>query len=308
MGSPLTQRAFTRLLDERLSEVFYENHGSDLDENIMTLFNVKTSSKAWEELFGMGDIPDFEEHVGTLNYNSVYPGYHTKVEHKEFSNGIQIERKLIDDELYDVVEGRSARLGEAARRTKEKYGCRPFAYAFSTSYDFMTSEEGVALCSNSHTTKASGVSTTTGFDNYGTSAFSPVALEATRIAGNKFKSDIGERMDMNFDTIIIPDDLYEDAWEVMESAGKIDTDNNNRNFHKGRYNLLVYRRLSDYDVNNWFLVDYNKMKQSLYWYNRIPTEFMNTTDFDTFIRKYAGYFRISYGWKSWRWVFGHEVS
>lgn len=52
----------------------------------------------------------------------------------------------------------------------------------------------------------------------------------------------------------------------------------------------------------------SKMKKMLYWYNRIPTEFYNTTDFDTMIRKYAAYFRISYGWKDWRFIVGHEVS
>lgn len=308
MGSPLTDKAFVRLLDERLTEVFFTNHGADLSEDIMTLFRVMDSNKAQEEFFGMGDVPDFTEMLGTINYSAVYPGYHTKIEPKEFANGIQVTRKLIDDDLYDVVDGRTARLGESARRTKDKYGCRPFAYAFSSAFDFQTSEEGVSLCNNSHTTKASGVSTSSGFDNYGTSALSPVAVEATRIAGNKFKTDIGERMDMNFDTLIVPDDLYEEGWELISSAGKVDTDNNNPNFHRGRYNLMVYRRLSDYDVNNWFMCDFNKMKQNLIWINRIATEFFNTTDFDTMIRKYAGYFRIAYGWKDWRWIFGHEVT
>lgn len=251
MASPLADRSFVRLLDDRLSEVFYTEQGADLDENIRTLFNVQDSDKAWEELFGIGDVPDFTEMLGTINYSAVYPGYHTKIEHKEFANGIQITRKLIDDDRHDAIEGRAERLGESARRTKEKYGCRAFAYAFSTAFDFMTAEEGVAMCSDSHTTRAAGVATTTGFDNYSTNSFSPASVEATRVLGNKFKSDIGERMDMNFDTLIVPDELYEDAWELISSAGKVDTNNNNRNFHMGRYNLLVYRRLSDYDTNNW---------------------------------------------------------
>ena len=229
MGSPLVDRAFVRLLDDRLSEVFYHHHGKDLDENIETLFNVKSSDKAWEELFGMGDIPDFSEMVGSITYNSVYPGYHTKIEHKEYANGIQVTRKLIDDDRYDIIEGMSGRLGNAARRSKEKLGARAFGYAFSTAFDFMTAEEGVALCSNSHTTKAAGISTSSGFDNYTTSAFSPVAVEAARILGNQFKSDIGERLDMNFDTLIVPDELAEDAWVLISTTGQVNTDNNNLN-------------------------------------------------------------------------------
>ena len=308
MASPLTDRQFVRLLDDRLDEVFYTNHGADLDENIQTLYNVKSSNKAWEELFGIGDIPDFTELVGGITYSSMYPGFHTKVEHKEFTNGIQVVRKLLDDERYDVIESRVGRLGEAARRTKEKYGCRTFAYAFSNTFDFATSEENVSLCNDSHLTKTSGLSTSVGFDNYVTTAFSPVAVEAARILGNKIRSDIGERIDMDLDTLIVPDELAQDAWELISSAGKVDTDNNNANWFKGKYRLLIYKRLSDYDTNNWFMVDYNKMKQQLYWYNRIPTEFKNTTDFDTFIRKYAGYFRISYAHKDWRWVVGAEVT
>jgi len=308
MGSPLVDRAFVRLLDDRLSEVFYHHHGKDLDENIETLFNVKSSDKAWEELFGMGDIPDFSEMVGSITYNSVYPGYHTKIEHKEYANGIQVTRKLIDDDRYDIIEGMSGRLGNAARRSKEKLGARAFGYAFSTAFDFMTAEEGVALCSNSHTTKAAGISTSSGFDNYTTSAFSPVAVEAARILGNQFKSDIGERLDMNFDTLIVPDELAEDAWVLISTTGQVNTDNNNLNWHKGKYRLLVYKRLSDIDTNNWFMVDYQSMKDNLYFYNRMPSEFMNTTDFDTMIRKYAAYYRCSYGHKDWRWIIGNEVT
>lgn len=309
MASPLTDRAFIRLLDDRLSEVFFHNHGADLDEDIQTLFNVKTSDKAWEELYGIGDVPDFSEMIGTISYSEVVPGYWTRVDHKEFSNGIQITRKMIDDDRYDIMEGRAQRLGESARRSKEKFGARSFGFAFSSAFDFITSqEEGVALCSDSHTTKAQGISTTTGFDNYSTNAFSPVAVEAARIQGNQFKSDIGERLDMNFDTLIVPDELAEDATTLIATTGQVNTDSNNINWHKGKYNLLIYKRLSDLDANNWFMTDIRKQKQMLYWYNRIPSEFMNTTDFDTMIRKYAGYYRISYGHKDWRWVIGHEVS
>ena len=308
MGSPLTSAGNTRLLDSLLDEVFFMNHGADLDENIQTCFNVKTSSKAWEELFGMGDVPDFSEFLGTISYSAVYPGYHTKVTHKEYANGIQVERKLLDDDQYDVIKGRGARLGESARRSKEKEGVKFLTNSFSNVFDFMTSEEGVSLCNDSHTTKAAGVSTSTGFDNSGTTAFSATAVEATRIAGNKFRSDIGERIDMNLDTLILPDALYESGWELIKSAGKVDTADNNRNFHKGRYNLLIYKRLDDTDSNNWWMVDYKKMKQCLYWYNRIQTEFNSTTDFDTFIRKYAAYYRCSWGFKDWRWIFGHEVA
>ena len=133
------------------------------------LYNVISSDRAVEEFFSVGSVPDITQFTGKIEYLPISPGFSTKIEPAEFAGGLMFERKLMDDKKYRVLEANASKLMTSANRVQEKYAVRPFANAFSSAFDFMWSEEGVSLCSNSHLTK-SGTSTSTGFDNLATAA------------------------------------------------------------------------------------------------------------------------------------------
>jgi len=275
---------------------------------IPTIYGMLSSDSAWEEFFGVGEVPDIPEFNGKISFLPIYPGYHTKIEHKEYAGGVQAERKLIDDKKYAVLDNRAAKLMRAAARTREKHAVRAFSNAFSTAYDYMTSEEGVSLCSNSHTTK-SGTSTSSGFDNQGTAALTKTAVAATRILMKQFRNDISERIDIGDNlAIIVPSNLEEAAWEIVNTPKSLDTAEGNANFHSKRYNIITWMRLDDTDTNNWFMVDMDRMKEQLKWLDRIKPETKNTVDFMTYILQTAIYMRHSYGWIDWRFIYGHNVS
>lgn len=305
--NPLLSRQFVRLLDNRLKKVYVDKF-KGLPLIIDKLFSTITDEQAWVEYFGVGSIADPEAFNGTTIYQGISPGYHTKIEPTEYAGGFIVERKLLDDDQYRVIEGRTKGLATAANRKMNKIAHEPFRYADSAAFTFMTSEEGVALCSDSHLTKAPDVSTTTGFDNYATLPFDAVNLEALRLQGLGLRDDIGERIETNFDTIVHPSNLSADVWEVLNSQGKVDTDYNNENFQKGRWKSIELPYLDDWDTNNWFIIDSSMMKEYLIWFNRIPVEFDSTTDFDTKMRKYADYFRVGWGFTDWRWIIGSFVA
>lgn len=306
MGNPLMREQFVRLLDNRLKKVA-EGELMELDPMIGNLYSVMGSDSAWEEFFEVGSLPDIPEFTGKLEYLGIEPGYHVKIEPKEYAGGVQMERKLIKDKKYAVMDNRAKLLAQSANRTKEKLGVRPFAYAFSTAFDFMTSEEGVALCSTAHTTKAS-VSTTYGFSNAGTSALSKTSIAATRLLMRKFRNDIAERIQISPDTLIVPDNLYDTAMEIMGTDKGLYSAEGTVNMQKGRFNVIPYLRLDDYDTNNWFMVDKGLMKRYLLWINREGDEVNNTIDFETFMIKTSIYFRVGNGFTNWRWIYGHNVS
>ena len=307
MGNPLTDRQFVRLLDKRLKKV-YMNTYEGLPLIIDQFYNRVADKSAWLEYFGVGDVPDPELFNGTIQYQGVAPGYHTKIEPLEYAGGIIIERRLLDTDQYNVIDGRAAGLAEAANRKMNKLAHEPFIYHDSSAFTFMTPEEGVALCSDSHTTKASGVSTSSGFDNLSTVAFNAVNLETIRIQGVQLRSNIGERISTNFDTIVHPTGLAEAVWEVIKSEGKVDEMTNNANFQRGRWKAIELPYLDDFDTNDWFIVDSAAMKKALIWQDGVPLEFNSTTDFDTMMRKYADYFVCGWGFTDWRWIIGCSVS
>lgn len=308
MANPLTESQFVRLLDKRLRDVA-EDEIKQLHEESMIpkLYNVISGDSAWEEFYEIGALPDIPAFTGKLEYLGVSPGYWTKIEPKEYAGGVMITRKLLDDKKYAVLDDWARKLGGSSHRTKEKIGVRPFAYAFSSAYDYMQSEEGLSLCNTAHTTK-SGVSTSSGFSNSGTSALSKTSVSAVRLLMRKFKNDIGERISIEPDTLMVPDNLYDTAMEIVGTEKGLYSAEGTKNVNYKRFDVIPHRMLDDYDTTNWFMVDSKLMKKYLIWINKTNDEVNNTIDFESFVVKHSIYFRVANGWTQWRWVYGSNVS
>jgi len=305
MGTPMISSAQANVLDRRFSRIFNNAYDAQ-DEMRGMLYNVKTARKgADEKVASIGELGEIPEFDGQINFDSTYEGYNTTATHKEFAGGMQITRKLLDDDLYSQMDRQPAALGRAMQRTLETHASRIFTMAFSNDTAFYVHSEGVPLCSNSHTTRASGVSTSTGFDNLATSALSATAVAANRIQMRGFRGDRAEKINTRPDELWIPTDLYETAFEIVSSLGKIDTSNNNRNVHMGQYTIYEWDYMTS--ATDWFMCDSAARKEMLEWYNRIPVEFASTSEFETFVRKYRVYTRFSYQWIDWRWIMGNDV-
>jgi phage major head subunit gpT-like protein len=305
--SPLNSAAFVRLLKKDMFEVS-EGEYSDLPQQGLALYRVLSPSEATTEFWGVSGLPDIPEFNGKLSYLGRSPGYHTKIEPKEFAAGVITERKLIDDNQWPVMRDHARELVRSNVRTQEKYRARSFNYAFSSAFDFMESEENVSLCNDSHLTK-SGTSTSSGFDNRGTSALSKTTVAAAWLAMRQFRDMLSQRVEMSDNyMLIVPDELGDYAEEIAGTQKSLDTVEGNINPQYGRYKVMRYMRLSDYDTNNWYLVNVDLMKKNLIWIDRVSQETDTIVDFETKSVKHSIYSRYGYGHKDWRWIYGSLVS
>lgn len=304
--NPLTSAQAIRLLDKRIDKLYWDRY-KELPLIIDKLFDRQKSSKAWQEYYSIGDIPDPERFNGMVQQQSISMGYHTKIQPLEYAGGITIERLLFDTDQYNIVEKLPKKLGAAANRKMNKIAMEPFIYPDSNAFSFVTSEEGVALASNSHTTKSPDVSTSVGFDNLTSYAFDGVNLESVRILATQFRSDIGERFETNFDTIIHGSALAGAVWEELNSSGRTGDNLNNANYNKGRYKTIELPMLDDYSTTGWALVDSAAMKDSLIWIDGTPLEFHNSPmDSNTMMRTYIDYFRVGWGFTDFRWIIWND--
>ncbi len=305
MGVPHTSGAFGDLLDPRFQKIFNDQY-NQLPDMLGELYsfapNNGRDSMQWSSVGSYGDWGQFS---GTVNYDSASQGYDTTATHVEFASGVQVERKLFDDDQYNIMDQRPRGLATAAQRTRQKHGARILNNAFSVDSFFYNNSEGVALCSNSHTT-TSGASTASGFDNLGTAALTATAVAAARIQMVGYRDDRANRISVMPNEIWIPPDLYEEAFEIVSSMGKVDTANNNRNVHEGAYTIKEWNYLTD--TNNWFMTDSALRGQSVHWIDRVPVEFAFAEDLDTLIAKWRGYTRYANAWTDWRFIMGHSVS
>ena len=309
MGVPITSSQYARFLDKRVTDVVESRKQYNMQHAmIQKLFNVMGSDSAWEEYDQVGAVPDIPEFNGKLSTLSVSPGFHTKITHKEHAGKLQIERKFWDDRKWPIFEDAGAGLEDAAERTREKDAVNVFTNSNSVAFDFMESEEGVALSSNSHTTK-SGTSTSTGFDNAGTSAMSKTSVAATWILMRQFKNDISEVIEPdNSVALVYPINLNDLAEEIAGTPKGLDDAHGNINPQFRRYELIPYPRLDQSDSNNWHMVNKTLMKKSLLWLDRIRESVKTHVDFQTYMTEISLYYRASYGWRDWRWVYSQVVS
>lgn len=295
----LVSENWADLLEPGLRHVYADVFNKQ-DSMLDALFNMQSSEKAVEHDLEMGDIEDFEQFSGTIAYDDLKEGYKTNYEHTEYAKGIKIERKLVMDDLYSQINRRPQQLGLAAARRRESDGASVFNNAFNSGF---TGGDGVSLCSSAHPSNVGGASQS----NTGTTALSPTSVEATRRLMIKFKSNRDNTIQVAPDLLVVPTELEQTAYEIINSKGKVDSANNNVNFHMGKYKLIVWNNWLS-SATRWWMVDSQLMKMFLLWFDREDPQFFKDSDFETLVAKFAGYMRYSRGWSDWRWVYGQNPS
>jgi len=292
---------FGDLLDARFSKIYDKEYAERINESMIPmLFGMKTSTRAYEMMSGVGGLGDMQDFDGTIAYDAFSQLYDSTVSFPEKALGIKAERKLVDDEMFGILDGRPWQLAVSVARTREKAGSAVFANAFTDA----SGADGVALCSASHPYSPDDATTQS---NTGTSALSATSVEATRRLGfTSVYNDRGQLFDVNYDTLVIPVGLEETAYELINTKGKVDTAENNVNFHYGRYKLAVWPRLTD--SNNWFFIDSKLAKQFLLFWDRIKPEFAYDRDFDTMVAKWSVYARYNTQFTGWPFLYGMNVT
>ena len=285
------------LLEPGLRKVF-DDTLRERPSNIAILFDVQSSNKAVEHDLSETSLLDFEPMNGAVPYDDMGEGYKTNYVHQELARGFKVERKLVDDDLYGVINRRPSRLGRAARRRREKDAASMFNNAFNSGFK---GGDGVALCSSAHPSNNSSATQS----NTGTLVLNDVNLEATRRLMMGFQDDRQGIIEVEPDFLLVPLALEQTAWEIINSKGKPDTANNNANFHMGKFKLLVWPNYLT-SAAQWYLMDSLMMKEYHLWFDRITPEFQKDREFDTYNAKYSGYMRYSFGWSDWRAIYGNQ--
>jgi len=306
MANPLTTAGFPDVLDPRFREITDGEYAQETDR-IPEFYSVETPTQLTERWSSLGPMGLYTEFDGSIDYDGPDQSYDVTATHREYAKGVQVERLLIEFDQFGIIETRFKLLARSARQSRQVHAARIFNNMFSNDTQFYSHSEGVALCSNSHTTTRDGVSTGTGFDNLVTSALSPTALRAAYTQFRKFKDAAGQPIDDNVpDCLLVPVDLRDRADEIVRTPKGLDTAEGNINIEAGRYQVKDRVRMTD--TNNWAIMNGPSMKESLRWFDKVPVEFARVEAFDEIVAKYRGYQVYTLGYGDWRWILGAQVS
>ena len=305
--SMMISENFGDLLDVRLSKIYYEKIKERINKGMapMLFRNQPVGAVPDYRVSGLGGFSDLQDFDGSISYDAPSQLYDTICTFPEKALGFKIQRKLYDDNQFGKIDPKAIGMATSVARTDEKMAVTIFNSSFtSTNANGQTGGDGVAMVSDSHPYSPDDSTT---LDNKGTAALDAVSVEAVRQVGmTDILTDRGELADVNYDLILAPVALEEDAWEIINSKGKVDTANNNANFHYGRYKLAIWNRLTS--ASNWWMIDSELLDEHFFKCVRIAPEFEMDRDFETKVAKWSVYQRISYNYGDWRPVYGSLVS
>lgn len=310
-GTTHQENDFGLLLEPKLRKVFYETY-KEVPEQYSKIYNIKTSNKAKETDYGLGAFRPWKkfgnsfttvgntEEMPAVEYQKIHPGLERTYIHEEFASGFMVERKFVDDEMYDVIEKLPKDLARAGRYKVEMDAASMFNEALKAEptakiYD------GKALFATDHPlieAENEGLAATC--SNLVSGKLSADTLKAAILLGRKQLDEAGKLMVMNFDTLVVPPALEWLAMELTKTTGKPGTDLNDINVLKGSLNIIVWDYLTNDEA--CFIMDSKNHEANFFW--RVKPDFQREKDFDSFVQKYNGYMRYSYGISDWRGFIG----
>ncbi len=292
----ITQGDWASIVQKDLSLVFINKY-RDFNSMLGYLFNFKDAEQGTEYDLETGDIPLPGEFNGDIPYTSDQEGYKKSVSEVEYALGIKIQRKALRNDRYGVLQTRTSLLAQSFNARKEQLGADVFNNANST----FTVGDGLSLCNSAHTSKMSATTQS----NYGTLALSAANLFTTETYFKKFRTNVDNIMTNIPNLLIVPMDLRQTAFEILESAGKVDTSVNNRNyFYNAMYDVIVWDNFLT-SSSAWFIANSDMMKEQLVYREWEPTQFFRSGEFDTLVLKMAGYMSCAVSSVEWRYLYGN---
>lgn len=301
--------SFGKLLEPGLRKIFFETY-AEVPEQFSKIYKVNKSKKAKETDYGLGAFGDWEKRTSELSevaYDKLSPGLEREYVHSAFTKGFMIGRELYDDEQYRQINKFPAAMARAGRAFVEKEAAKTLINAFSDGKSTGSADvsiyDGKTLISNAHplvdSTKK-GVNLVTGALN---DANLKIAMQCMR----ETIDEAGNLVSASAKKLVVPPALEFTAREILNSTQTAGTDLNNVNSIKGALDLVVYDYIGAAAGGSdtaWFIIDPTLCELNFFW--RVKPEFKWDEDFDTFVAKYRGYMRFSYGVSDWRGIVGSK--
>jgi len=263
------------------------------------LYNEKPTDLLQENFQGIGSIGQMSPWAGTVDYQQFNLGYSKGFVQAKKSTGLQFDERVFRYREYSQLEERTGLLLDSVYNTQQAYGAATFENAFTAAY---TGPDGVSLCSAAHPNSPVDAATQS---NTGILDLTMPNLIETFKLMSQLKDDKGNQLFLQPDMLITGIDYWDVGKKICgptASEKEPGTAENDTNLMKKELTYFYYPFITG---KKWFLVDSQRMKRRLKWFNgRIPVP-EHQNDFDTEAIKYKIVGEWVAGFTSWEWIFGN---
>lgn len=283
-----------------LKEIFYQDKTSEFGEKYVQ----ETSLGNFMPVGEGGEYPR----------TSMQEGYSKFIEPEEWKLQFGITQTMVEDgKLGKAIKKRGQNFVQSYARTRELFGANLLMSAINPTMSFggktfdITGADGKAFFHAEHPSATLGtkLKQSNRFDE----VFSYDALAYVEEAMQKFKDDDGNLLNINPQTIIIPNNarIKKAVFEVLNAEGMPGNANNDGNFVFGRWNVITWNHLNNpagiTDKTDWWIVadmDANEMLEGLIWLERIPLSVRSWIDNNNDNNMFNGRGRYGASPNNWR--------
>ena len=279
----------------------FDKHKKKMKDYLPVIFNVETSTKALEQHLGVGSLglmTPWDESGRQVAYEDIHKGYLATYRHRKYSKGLEVERELPEDDQFGEIKKRVKTLVRTVYYTRQFYAASVFNNAFSNAF---AGPDGVALCSANHPFSPENAAT---YSNANTALqLNADNVENVRNLMVNWRDDKGNLLAITPDTLIVPSNLRKPAMVIADTDKEPDTADNNVNIWHGSLDVIEWPYLTN--PNAWFMVDRERMKDYLNWFDRRVAKLQQDREnFDTEVGRYKVVNRFSYGWDEPTFLYG----
>jgi hypothetical protein len=272
------------------------------DYNSM-FYNVQSSDSPIETHMGIGSLDQMSEWTGTVAFQDFKKGFSKGYTHKKYSTGMQVGEEIFRFKQFNKVKQQTQLLMDAVYRTQQAHGVSVFNNAFDSSFNGPDGA-AVALCSASHPLSPTDATLQS---NVGIVPLTMPNLKTGFKTMSQFKNDKGELAFIMPRILLTGIEYMEEGKKICgPSAGDKEpfTADNDANVYKSELTHVYHPLITG---KKWFLIDPDRMKMFLNWYNSRIANIESIDDFDTELKKFKVVGEFSYGFDHWDWLFGSNA-
>ena len=285
--------------------VIFDKHSKKYQDFIPEIANADVSTKYQEFNLGLGELGTMDPWSGQVSYEDFNKGFKSTYTHQKYSKGISIERELLEDDMYNAIKQRVQKLSYSVYYTRQTQFASIFNGAFSGAGwrgQPLLGPDSVSLCNASHPIMPNS---STYLNNLGTLQLTANNLEQTRTNMKQWVDDKGNILMINPDTLIVPPSLRKTAMIIAETDEEPETTDHGVNVWHGILKVIEVPFINF--SASWFVVDSERAKLYLNWFDRRKPDFDDKVEFDSEAAKYKTVGRWSYGWDDPSWIYGHYL-
>lgn len=291
------------LLAPGLRKVFFDVYKGLGEAQYAQVCNIVNTDRNYFDDYEMsmlgGDFPVKDEGVG-IGYVDPVSGNTKRYTPITYGKGFRITEEAYEDDLYKTIGPKASKaLAKAARNAMEvKFGLFLDDAITGTTYTGFDGHHLLHVATAGHTILYTGAL-------YGNAPATAVDLSVTSLQAGitnmrKQPDSDGVIAGIVPKKLVIPPDLEFVARELLESAYKPFTANNEINTLKG-FGISIVLNYYQTDTDQWMLLG---DQHDINWVWRRKLKFDNSDDFDSGDAKFKGTYRAVIGFGDWRGTYG----